>query len=71
MGFSPLWPSNMTHFYAFAVDIYGTVHAHYTLASKDAEAAKREAERHLQQHEVIEVWTDDRRRVARLVRSER
>jgi hypothetical protein len=54
-----------------SLDIYGPVHAHYTLASKDADAAKREAERHLQQYEVIEVWTDDRRRIARLVRSDR
>jgi hypothetical protein len=62
----------MTRFYAFALDVYGTVQAHYTLAAKDdPEAAKSEAERHLQQHEVIEVWSEDRRRIARLVRSER
>ncbi|MCK1287089.1 hypothetical protein IVB41_24580 [Bradyrhizobium sp. 44] len=60
----------MTRFYAFAVDIYGTVEAHYTLAAENAEAAKREAERHLQQREAIEVWSEDRRRIARLVRSE-
>lgn len=52
-----------------AVDISGTVQAHYTLAAKDPEAAKWEAERHLQEHEVIEVWSEDRRRIARLVRS--
>lgn len=60
----------MTRFYAFAVDIYGTIQAHYALAAKEPEAAKLEAERHLQQHEVIEVWSEDRRRIARLVRKE-
>jgi len=59
-----------TIFYAFAVDIYGAVHAHYTLAAKDAEAAKEEAQRHLAKHDVIEVWTDDRRRIGRLVRED-
>ncbi|PSO19775.1 hypothetical protein C7G41_35255 [Bradyrhizobium sp. MOS002] len=57
-----------TTFYALAVDIDGVVHAHYTLAAKDPEAAKEEARRHLAAHEFIEVWTDDRRRLARLVR---
>ncbi|MCK1406802.1 hypothetical protein [Bradyrhizobium sp. 76] len=52
----------MMWFYAFAVDIYSTVQAQYTLAAKDPEAARREAERHLQQHELIEVWSEDRRR---------
>jgi hypothetical protein len=59
-----------TIFYAFAVDNYGTVQAHYTLAAKDAAAAKDEARRHLSKHEAIEVWTDDRRRIGRFVRGE-
>lgn len=59
-----------TIFYAFAVDIYGVVHAHYTLAVKDPEAANEEARRHLAKHDLIEVWTDDRRRIGRLVREQ-
>ncbi|MBR0901210.1 hypothetical protein [Bradyrhizobium liaoningense] len=55
-------------FYAFAVDIYGTTQAQYTLAAKSPDAAEVEAKRLLQEHPVIEVWSDERRRVARLTR---
>jgi hypothetical protein len=59
-----------TIYYAFAVDIHGVVDAHYTLAAKDPEQANEEARRHLAKHDVIEVWTDDRRRIGRLVREQ-
>jgi hypothetical protein len=58
----------MAQYFAFAVDINGTALARYDLAATDEEAAAQEARRHLQQHHVIEVWSDDYRRVARLVR---
>jgi hypothetical protein len=55
-------------YYAFAVDVHGTVHAHYTLAAKSSDAAQTEARRLLEQHRVIEIWSDDRRRIACLAR---
>jgi hypothetical protein len=57
-----------TKFIAYAVDLSGTALARYDLAATDAEAAEREAWQYLEQHPVIEVWSDDHRRVARLVR---
>ena len=55
-------------FIAFAVDLSGTALARYDLAAAEKEAAEQEARQYLEQHPVIEVWSDDRRRVARLVR---
>lgn len=65
-----LW-DRIPMFYAFAVDIHGTVQAHYTLAAKSAHAAAEEGQRLLREHAVIEIWSDDRRRVARLVKDVR
>ena len=56
-------------FIAFAVDLSGTALARYDLATTEKQAAEQEARQYLEQHPVIEVWSDDRRRVARLVRS--
>ncbi|MET3838740.1 hypothetical protein [Bradyrhizobium sp. OAE829] len=58
----------MTKFTAYAVDLNGTALARYDLAAPDKESAEREARQYLEQHPVIEVWSDDHRRVARLVR---
>jgi hypothetical protein len=57
----------MTKFVAFAIDINGTALARYDLTAADAESAGQEAQQYLQQHQVIEVWSDDHRRVARIV----
>jgi hypothetical protein len=38
------------------------------LAAADREAAEQEALQYLEQHPVIEVWSDDHRRGARLVK---
>jgi len=51
----------MTKFVAYAVDISGTALARYDLAASDVEAAEREAPQYLEQHPVIEVWSDDHR----------
>jgi len=59
----------MTKFIAFAVDLSGTALARYDLAPTEKQAAEQEARQYLEQHPVIEVWSDDRRRVARLVSS--
>jgi hypothetical protein len=56
-------------FIAFAVDTAGTALMRYDLAATDAEAAEREARQYLEQHRVIEVWSEDHRRVARLVKA--
>jgi hypothetical protein len=53
---------------AFAVDINGTALARYDLATTDEQAAEQEARQYLERHQVIEVWSNDHRRVARLVR---
>ena len=58
----------MTSFVAFAIDVNGTALARYDLAATEREAAEREARQYLEQHHVIEVWSDDHRRVARIVR---
>jgi len=58
----------MAKFAAFAVDINGTALARYDLTATDAETAAQEARQYLTQHPLIEVWSDDHRRVARLVR---
>ena len=58
----------MPKFIAYAVDISGTAMAHYDLATTDEQAAEQEARQYLERHQVIEVWSNDHRRVARLVR---
>jgi hypothetical protein len=47
----------MSKFTAFAVDINGTALARYDLAT---------ARQYLEQHPVIEIWSADHRRVARI-----
>jgi len=58
----------MPKFIAYAVDISGTALARYDLATTDEQAAEQEARQYLERHQVIEVWPNDHRRVARLVR---
>jgi hypothetical protein len=58
----------MTKFIAFAVDAFGTVITRYDLAASEAEAAEQEARQYLVRHRIVEVWSDDHRRVARIVR---
>ena len=58
----------MTKFIAFAVDAFGTPLAMYDLATSEAEAAEQEARQYLDRHQTIEVWSDDHRRFARIVR---
>jgi len=55
----------MPRFTAFAVDINGTALARYDLVATEKEAAEQEARQYLEQHLVIEIWSDDHRRVAR------
>jgi hypothetical protein len=38
------------------------------LVAKDAEAAEKEARQYQEQHRIVEVWSTDHRRVARIVR---
>lgn len=59
----------MARFFAFAVDIHGTALARCDSVAVDEEAAKQEASAHLDQRPVIEIWSDDHRRVARLTAS--
>ena len=59
----------MTKFVAFAIDINGTALARYDLAATEEGTAEQEARQYLDQHPVIEVWSDDHRRVARIVRT--
>jgi hypothetical protein len=59
----------MTRFAAFAVDINGTMLARYDLTATEEESGEREARQYLEQHQVIEVWSADHRRVARIVRT--
>jgi hypothetical protein len=54
----------MTKFVGFAV---GAALARYDLAATEKEGAEQEALQYLEQHHVIEVWSDHRR-VARTVR---
>ena len=61
--------SMMAKFAAFALDINGTALARYDLAATEKESAEREARQYLERHQVIEVWSDDHRRVARIVRA--
>jgi len=58
----------MIKFIAFAVDAFGTL-ARYDLAASEAEAAEQESRQYLDRHQTIEVWSDDHRRVARIVRN--
>jgi hypothetical protein len=58
----------MTKFIAFAVDAFGAPLARYDLAANEGEGAEREARQYLERHRVIEVWSDDHRRIARIVR---
>jgi hypothetical protein len=46
----------------------GTPEARYDLIADDAEAAAQEARQYLERHRIIEVWSTDHRRVARIVR---
>jgi hypothetical protein len=55
-------------FIAFAIDINGAAHARYDLVATEKELAEQQARQYLEQHHVIEVWSDDHRRVARIVR---
>ena len=57
----------MTRFVGYAVDISGTALARYNLAATEKESAELEARQYLEHHPAIEVWSDDHRRVARLV----
>lgn len=57
----------MTKFVAYAVDHSDAVLAGYELAAADREAAEQEARQYPEQHPVIEIWSGDHRRVARLV----
>jgi len=58
-----------TRFVAFAIDINGTALERYDLAATEKETAEQEARQYLEQHQVIEVWSHDHRRVARIVRT--
>lgn len=58
----------MPKFIAYAVDLSGVAMARYDLAATEQESAEREAVQYLDYHPVIEVWSDEHRRVARLVR---
>lgn len=58
--------SLMPKFIAYAVDLSGTALARYDLVATEAEAAKREARKYLEDYLAIEIWSDDHRRVARL-----
>jgi hypothetical protein len=42
--------------------------ARYDLTATEKESAEQEARQYLERHQVIEVWSNDHRRVARLVR---
>jgi hypothetical protein len=59
----------MPRFTAFAVDIYGIALARYNIAATEKESAEQEAR--LEQHPAIEIWSDDHRRVARIVKGSR
>ena len=54
---------------AYAVDLWGVVHATYELECVDDNDAKHRAEIFLEAHAAIEVW-NGMRRVARLTRAE-
>jgi hypothetical protein len=56
----------MTKFITFAVDMSGTPEARYDLVADEAKAAAQEAGQYLVRHRIIEVWSDDHRRVARV-----
>jgi hypothetical protein len=60
----------MPKFIAFAIDISGAALARYDLVATEKEAAVQEARQYLEQHHVIEVWSADHRRVARIVRKD-
>jgi len=60
--------SNRAKFAAFAVDINRTGLARYDLTATEKESAEQEDGQYLERHQVIEVWSNDHRRVARLVR---
>jgi hypothetical protein len=59
----PGFVARMTKFIAFAVD---APEGRYDLIAD--EAAAQEARQYLEQHRIIEVWSDDHRRVARIAR---
>jgi hypothetical protein len=46
----------------------GAALTRYNLAATEKELAEQEARQYLEQHPVIEVWSGDHRRVARIVR---
>ena len=56
----------MPKFIAFAVDSSGAAQARYDLVATEKESAEQEARQFLEKHHVIEVWSDDHRRVARI-----
>jgi ABC-type oligopeptide transport system substrate-binding subunit len=56
-------------FAAFAIDLSGTALARYDSAATEKEAAEQAARQYLEHHPVIEVWSDDHRRVARMVKT--
>ena len=58
----------MPKFTAFAVEMSGAALARYDLSATEKETAEQEARRYLEQHHVIEVWSDDHRRVAWIVK---
>lgn len=55
-------------YFAFAVDLSGVAQASYQLVAEDDAAAAKEGRQYLEEHPVIEVWSPDYRRVARMVR---
>lgn len=60
----------MAKFITFAVDMSGMPEARYDLVANDAGAAEQEARQYLEQHRIVEVCSDDHRRVARIVKKE-
>jgi hypothetical protein len=60
--------SRMAKFIAVAVDPFGAIITSYDLAASEAEAAEQEAGQYLVRHRIIEVWSTDHRRVARIER---
>ena len=60
--------SNMSKLIAYAVSLQGVALASYPLAAEEIAAAEEEARVLLEKHRIIEVWSTDHRRVARLTR---
>jgi hypothetical protein len=59
----------MTKCFAYAVDLWRHSASPVRSAATDADAADREARQYLELHAVVEVWGNDHRRFARLVRN--